>query len=210
MVLRKIMGILMVTLLVGTASFATAGVPDLLKSTAATAYTGATAAVLFNIPNGGGSAFDAARDITGAVDATVTVTLIDGLNAPVVGFPFEDVWLESADGGMAMCVGGTTADANSDAAGQTTWATPLAAGGFSLALTKVVISGAALTSSAGLPLHHNSADISGDGVVNLTDVPLFVNDFYGAYAFRSDFSFDAVINLSDVVKMGTAIGASCP
>jgi hypothetical protein len=209
MVLRKIMGVFMITLLVGAASFATAGVPDLGLSTAATAYTGASTAVMFNIPNGGGSAFTAARDNAGAVDATVTLTLIDGLGAVIANFPAEDMWLESVDGGMAFCTGGTTADLNTDVNGLTQWVTPLAAGGFSQANTAVMISGAAL-SSGDLPLNHNSADISGDGVVNLTDVPLFVGDFYGAYNFRSDFSFDNVINLSDVVRMGTAIGASCP
>jgi hypothetical protein len=209
MVLRKIMGVFMITLLVGAASFATAGVPDLGLSTAATAYAGAGSAVMFNIPNGGGSAFTAARDAGGPVDATVTLTLIDGLGAPIANFPAEDMWLESVDGGLAFCTGGTTADLNTDAAGQTQWVTPLAAGGSSQALTAVMISGAALT-SGNLAINHNSADISGDGIVNLTDVPLFVADFYGAYNFRSDFSFDNVINLSDVVKMGTAIGASCP
>ena len=51
------MGIFMITLLVGAASFATAGVPDLAQSTAARAYLGPETAVLFNAPNGGGSAF---------------------------------------------------------------------------------------------------------------------------------------------------------
>jgi hypothetical protein len=203
------MGVFMITLLVGAASFATAGVPDLAKSSAATAYAGAGSAVLFNIPNGGGSAFTAARNASGTVDATVTLTLIDGLDAPIANFPAEDMWLESTDGGMAFCIGGSTADLNTDVAGQTQWVTPLAAGGFSQANTAVMINGAAL-SSGDLPINHNSADISGDGIVNLTDVPLFVGDFYGAYNFRSDFSYDTVINLSDVVKMGLAIGASCP
>ncbi len=209
MVLRKLMGIFACALILCSAALATAGVPDLAQSSAATAYTGAGSAVMFNIPNGGGSAFTGARNTGGVVDATVTLTLLDGLSAPIVNFPFEDMWLESDDGGMAFCTGGTTADANTDANGQTTWATPLQAGGSSMALTVVMISGGALT-SGDLAIAHNSADISGDGVVNLTDVPLFVNDFYGAYAFRSDFAFDAVINLSDVVRMGTAIGASCP
>lgn len=209
MVLRKIMGVFAITLLVGAASFATAGVPDLGLSSAATAYSGGSAAVMFNIPNGGGSAFTGARDAGGLVDATVTLTLIDGLGDPIANFPAEDLWLESVDGGMAFCTGGTTADLNTDVAGQTQWVTPLAAGGSSQALTAVMVSGAALT-SGNLPISHNSADISGDGIVNLTDVPLFVNDFYGSYNFRSDFSYDTVINLSDVVKMGTAIGASCP
>lgn len=209
MALKKFMGVFACVLILVSAAMATAGVPDLALSSASTAYSGAGAAVMFNIPNGGGSAFTAARDAGGAVDATITLTLVDGLGVVIANFPFEDMWLESADGGMAFCTGGTTADLNTDVAGQTQWVTPLAAGGSSQALTQVVISGAALT-SGDLAINHNSADISGDGVVNLTDVPLFVNDFYGAYNFRSDFSYDVLINLSDVVKMGTAIGAACP
>jgi hypothetical protein len=209
MALKKFMGTFACVLILVSAALATAGVPDLGLSSAATAYTGAGSAILFNIPNGGGSAFTAARDLTGAVDATVTLTLIDGLGAPIANFPAEDMWLESADGGMAFCTGGTTADLNTDVNGQTQWVTPLAAGGYSQSPTVVMISGGSLT-SGDLPLSHNSADNNGDGKVNLTDIPPFVDDFYNAYDFRSDLSYDGIINLSDVVKMGTAIGAACP
>jgi hypothetical protein len=205
------MGIFAITLMVGAASFATAGVPDLDLSTAARAYAGPETAVLFNIPNGGGAAFTDAAIIGGAVDATITLTLVDGSGTPIPNFPFEDAWIESADGGMVACTGGATADFNTNASGVTSWVTPLQAGGSSQALTVVMISGAALTSSAGLAISHNSADITGDGLVNLTDVPLFAGDFYGGvYAFRSDFSYDGNVNLSDVVKLAQALGAACP
>jgi len=211
MVLRKLMGIFAITLMVGAASFATAGVPDLDLSTAGRAYAGPETAVMFNIPNGGGAAFTSAAIVGGAVDATITLTLLDGAGVPIANFPFEDAWIESADGGMAACTGGATSDANTDASGVTNWVTPLQAGGASEALTVVMISGAALTSGAGLAISHNSADINGDGNVNLTDVPLFAGDFYGGvYAFRSDFSYDGAVNLSDVVKLAQALGASCP
>ncbi len=211
MALNKIMGIFAITLMIGAASFATAGVPDLDLSTATRAYLGPETAVLFNIPNGGGSAFTSAAILGGSVDATITLTLVDGTGTAIANFPFEDAWLESADGGMAACVGGATADANTNAGGVTNWVTPLQAGGSSQALTVVMISGAALTSGAGVALSHNSADINGDGNVNLTDVPLFAGDFYGGvYAFRSDFSYDGSVNLSDVVRLAQALGASCP
>jgi len=212
MVLRKLTGIFMITLLVGAASFATAGVPDLANSTADRAYQGVETAVMFNIPNGGGAAFTEAVIPGGVVvDATITLTLVDGSGAAIPNFPFEDAWIESADGGMVACIGGATADANTDALGQTQWQTPLQAGGASQALTVVYISGAPLTSSAGVGISHNSADLNGDGVVNLTDVPIFAGDFYGGvYQFRSDFAFDGAVNLSDVVRLAQALGASCP
>jgi len=201
--LKKIMGIFAITLLVGAASFATAGVPDLTESDATTA---AGSYVMFNIPNGGGSSFGAAA----GGDATITLTLRDGLGAVIANYPFEDMWIESTDGGMVACTGGATADANTDAAGETEWATPLQAGGSSEAGTQVSISGAFLA-GATLPINHNSADIDGNGAVNLSDVPLFAGDFYGGMdPFRSDFAFDGVVNLSDVVRLAQALGASCP
>lgn len=209
MVLRKILGVFAITLLVGAASFATAGVPDLDLTTASMAYTGAESAVLLNIPNGGGSAFNAARIATGTVDATVTLTLLDGLGAPIANFPAEDMWLESNDGGMYMCTGGTSADFNTNASGVTQWVTPLLAGGSSEAGASVMISGAALNSGT-LALNFNSPDISGDGVVNLSDVPLFVGDLSATVGFRSDFFFDGAVNLSDVAFMVQGLGAVCP
>jgi len=204
------MGIFAITLMVGAASFAMAGVPDLDQSTSSRAYTGPETAVMFNMPNAGGSAFADARILTGAVDATITLTLNDGLGVPIANFPFEDMWLESADGGLVPCTGGSAADFNTNVSGVTSWNVPMSAGGSSQALTLVMISGAALTSSAGEAISHNSADINGDGVVNLSDIPTFVGDLNGAYNFRSDFAFDGTVNLSDVVKMSAAIGASCP
>ena len=117
--------------------------------------------------------------LAGVVDATITVTLLDGGGFPVVNFAFEDLWLESSDGGMVFCIGGTTADANTDGAGMTAWTLPLAAGGASQSVTLVTVNGAALTSNAGLALSYNSADLNGDQIVNLTDVPEFAGDFFG-------------------------------
>ncbi|MFT5314741.1 MAG: hypothetical protein ACI9UK_000566 [Candidatus Krumholzibacteriia bacterium] len=59
-------------------------------------------------------------------------------------------------------------------------------------------------------VYFNSPDINGDLRVNLTDVPLFAEDFYGQYAYRSDFNWDNQVNLSDVVTMAVALGADCP
>jgi hypothetical protein len=205
------MGIFACALIIGAASFATAGVPDLGLSTATT-YAGPGTPVMFNLPNGGGVSFTNASLVgqTG-IDATINLTLLDGGMVPVVNFPFEDLWLESLDGGMKYCTGGTVADANTDALGQTTWTVPVLAGGASQAVTLVMVNGAALTSNAGLALSHNSADINGDGKVNLTDVPLFAGDVFGGlHPFRSDFQYDGLVNLSDVVKLAQGVGAECP
>jgi len=211
MVLKKPLSICIIALIASTASFARADFPDTEYSFALRAYSGIETAVMFNTPNGGGSAFTGASIIGGTVDATITLTLFDHGGTPWANYPFEDCWLESADGGMVACIGGSTANSNSNAMGVTTWVAPLAAGGSSEALTRVLVNGSILRSSAGLAISHNSPDINGDGAVNLTDVPLFAGDFYsGVYAFRSDFSYDEAINLSDVVKMAQALGASCP
>jgi hypothetical protein len=216
---KKIAGVFACALIIGAASFATAGVPDLQESTAATAYGGPFVPVLFSLPNGAGSPFTAAATWDGVtpgtgtavVDATITITLLDGGLAPVVNFPAEDLWLESQDGGLAFCTGGTTSDGNTDGTGTTQWAFPIAAGGASQAVTLVMVNGAALTSNSGLALSHNTADLTGDRIVNLTDVPAFAGDFFGGTnPFRSDMNYDGVVNLSDVFRLAQGVGAECP
>jgi hypothetical protein len=202
-------------LIVGSASFAVAGVPDLQLSTVSY-YGGAGTPVLFNLPSGTGAAFTEAKVVgTGVVDATITLTLLDGGGIVVQNFAAEDMWLESTDPGeefsFAPCIGGTVADFNSDILGETTWAAPLRAGGASQQLTFVVINGAALTSNAGLALNHMSADINADGSVNLLDIPKFAGDLSsGVHPFRSDFNVDAAVNLLDVVLLAEGLGAACP
>jgi hypothetical protein len=211
------MGIFACTLIIGAASFATAGVPDLNLSGATTA-AGATTVVLYNAPNGGGAAFSGAVAAGGIItDATISLTLLDGAGAAINLYPFEDMWIESgtfidADNpGLVGCTGGTSADASTNAAGFTQWSVPLNAGGWSLDNTVVVINGAPLTGTPSMPIWHNSADINGDGNINLSDVQLFAGDFFApAYNFRSDFVFDAIVNLSDIVPLAQGVGASCP
>jgi hypothetical protein len=175
-------------------------------------YSGNETLSLFNLPNGGGSSFAEAQDAGngGAVeDATITATIVDGNFDPIAGFPAEDLWLASVDGGMVPCVGGTSADADTDANGVTTWANPLNAGGSSEALCEIMVSGDALT-SASLALRFNSADLNSDGTVGLTDVGLFSTIFYGAYDFSADFFADGSMGLSDVGRLALGLGGSCP
>jgi len=207
------MGVFMVALIVGAASFATAGVPDLGLSTASMATVGSTLS-LFNLPSGGGNAFTAAYIVGGGgqLDATITVTLNDGLGAPIANYPFQDITLACDDGlGQAMvpCLGGASADGNTDALGQTTFQNPLAAGGWAVATTDVMIAGAALT-SGGVALQMNSADINGSGIVDLSDVAMFSSIFYGAYSYGADFNADGAITLSDVALLASGVGGACP
>lgn len=212
MVLRKLAGIFACTLLIGFATFAMAHVPDLQESTAAPAFNSGQIS-MYNLPNGGGQAFTQARYWDGAVsqvvDATITLTLLDSSLNPIFLYPFEDMWLESRDGGMSLCPGGTVADQSTDVNGVTEWVVPLRAGGYSEDLMQVIINGAPLTSSTGMSIKVNSADINGSGLVELTDVVTFSADLFGPYMYRSDFSYDIDINLLDVVKMSAAWGALC-
>jgi hypothetical protein len=213
MVLRKLMGLFVCTLILGVASFASAGLPDPGNTEAAMPnYSGVDALSLFNLPNGAGSAFTAAQLPTGGTaNATIQITVRDINDAIIVGYPREDMWLESFDGGMVACVAGTNADGETDAAGQAQWATALHAGGWSASNCVVYVNGDALTGVGGqFALHFNSADINADGVVNLNDVGIFAAAFNGAYTYKADFYADGQYNLLDVGRLAAAIGAACP
>jgi len=213
MVLRKLMGLFACVLIIGAASFATAGVPDLENTTASRAYGGPETLSLFNVPNGSGKAFSQAflPALAGNADATISMTLRDGLGLPIDNYPFEDMWIESGDGGMVACGGNAVADLTTNAAGYTEWALPMTAGGYSEALTFVSINGDYLTSNAGIALNFNSPDINADGAVNLSDGGFFSTDlFVGPYNYRSDYNFDGALNLTDGGFLASAIGATCP
>lgn len=218
MVLRKLVGIVTITLLVGAASLASAGVPDLLLSTSARADDSAPA-VLFNLPDGTGSTFAEARNANtfAQIDATITLTLLDGDGLPVANFPVEDVYLvndfddpnDAGLGGLLDCTGVATPDQNSDADGVTVWALPLTAGSYSPGLTTIMISNAPLESGSEA-IGFNSTDINGDFVVDLLDVVKFSQDFAtGTNPFRSDFEYDGVVDLLDVILLAQTQGREC-
>lgn len=218
MVLRKIMGLVACALIVGAASLATAGIPDLTNSTATRAYTGAETLSLFSTPEGGGKPFTECFVVNGAgavQDGTITLVVNDGLGVPVQIFPFEDMWIGAGGTpGLVSCAGNLTADQSTDVTGTTFWVNALFAGGFSTETTRVYINGDELTNPAyigGLAINHNTPDINADGVVNLSDSGFFASDlFTGPYNYRSDYNADGSINLSDAGFLGTNIGAACP
>jgi hypothetical protein len=205
------MGFAVCALIVGSAAFAVAGVPDLQTSTASRAYTGNETLSVYCLPNGNGQPFTNGFLPGGAIqDATITLIVRDGLGVPLENFPLQDLWIASADDGMVPCGGNATANQNTDVDGVTFWTNPLFAGGQSSALVVVYINGDALTSNNGLPVSFNSADINGDGTVNLTDGGFFTQILYGAYSYDADYNYDGTVNVSDAGFMANGLGATCP
>ena len=192
--------------------FGVSGVPDLFQSEASIAYVGPGTASLMVVPDGSGNSFTEAHDEQGnVVDATITLYLRDSQGVPIVAYPLEDLWLESANSGLVFCVGGTTADYITDNQGMTQWVTPLHAGGYSQFPVLVIVSGSALTSNSGLPLRFNSPDTNGDLTVNLQDIHNLALDFFrGVNNFRSDLTGDGVLNLQDIPIFAQHLGALCP
>jgi len=212
MVLRKLMGLLACTLVLGFATVAMAEVPDLDLSYAETAAGEQVS--LFNLPDGSGYGLDEAFAYGGLpTDATITVTLVNDEGEPIEGYNYEDLWLVTDMDGLVACDGGTVADADTDGAGQTMWMDPLKAGGYTDIgggeLTVVMVSGDALT-MPGMDVQHNSADIDGNGMVNISDVAAFSQVFYGAYDYSADFIWDGSLNISDVALMAQGNGTACP
>jgi len=180
------------------------------NATAEMAYQGNETLSLFCLPDGTGDAFAEAYLQGGArADATITLIINDWYGNPIAHFPAEDIWIASQDRGMVPCGNAAFADADTDAAGETRWSRPLSAGGHSQTLCIVYINGDALTSNGGLPLSFNSADIDGNGVVNLTDAGFFTS-YLGGWSYAGDFNNDGVVNISDAGMIAGSLGTSCP
>ena len=111
---------------------------------------------------------------------------------------------------MTPCGGTAIADFNTNDLGETVWQNPVFAGGQATTLTIVKINGDALTSNGGLAISFNSADVTGDGVVNLSDAGAFTTFLGGTYSYNGDFNNDGVVSLPDAGFMSNALGASCP
>ena len=181
---------------------------------------------LLVVPGAGGMPLAAAELAGGAtVDATLRVQLWhlprddEGNFLPAETVPnFPRTELSLGSDRLVGCPDGTYPDGDSDADGWVTfsmaphmggWLEPAtAAGGLSLLISGIELDG--LFGNLLPPIVVNSPDINGDREVNLTDVPLFATDYYGSYSFRSDFLWDGVLNLSDVVRLANSLGAGCP
>jgi len=172
---------------------------------------------LFILPDAAGSPLAFAQTFGGiATDARLTVRVVGADGAPIPYFPLGDLWLDSETTTQYSCVPrGFVGDGNSNSNGEVAFANPLAGGGWSEGPIWLYIYGAKaldlkLVEVPPVAIRFNSADLNADGVVDLTDVSLFASDFYGPYIYRSDFHWDGAVNLSDVTKLATSLGSSCP
>lgn len=205
------MGIFVITLIIGAASLAMAGVPDADNCLATRAYTGTEKLVVFVVPGG-----DVDSPLNTAVqwvdpvpwgspgiaqttqDGTITVTVFDGAEPPqlVQIYPSEDIWLQSVgmtgETGLSPCFGGNTADYSTLADGTTQFQLPLSAGGYSTNATTVVINGNAVPQT--VDISWNSADINGDLVVDGKDFQLFAGHYGAASDYQADLYFDGTVN----------------
>jgi hypothetical protein len=169
----------------------------------------AIGASIYVVPDGSGRPLTEAYAEGGnVVDATITVYLLDIWGDPVPDYPAEDIWIATVDGGLVACPGGATADAPTDAFGETHFQDPLEAGGWSATeAVQVFVAGLPLV-GAPLELRLNSADIDGDLEVDLTDIVLFAQTL-GDYDYAVDYNYDGAVDLADIVRLVPAIGADC-
>jgi hypothetical protein len=144
------------------------GVVDPCNSSASGA-----AGVLFICPQNDG-------DLLSTAGLTISVTVLDNLNAPVVGVPAADVWLIGCtEPNLALCggSGAISASAATDVNGQTTITGKLAAGGCDLGGVRVVVQGvvigAGVCADPCIAVKMKSADINKSLTVNLVDFSIF-------------------------------------
>ncbi len=165
---------------------------------------------LFSLPDGSGKPLIQAQYASGEeVDASITLTILDCAGTAIAGIPGEDLWLKSADDGVVHCGYGACADSNTDINGTTHWTQPLFAGGHSNAGCYIDLVGVVL-GDLHFPLYVTSADLNGDGQVNLSDIGRFSEYFFGTYDFAADFNYDGQLNLADVGRLAVGVGTSCP
>jgi len=180
-------------------------------------------ATILMVPDGSGPPLSAARDAQGnLVDATIRVQFVDDFWNPVAGVPQDEVslWFEWYSGPAMGCGAGNGhlglfADGPTDEDGWTTFSLPLEGGGWDAGPCWIWVTpgGPAVDPDFNvhppLPLRVVSPDLNGDRVVDLVDIGLFVMDFLGGYALRSDLHHDGVLNLLDVAIMVQHLGAVC-
>jgi hypothetical protein len=210
--LTKSRAVFAIILVMGMTMAAAADAQNLDCCTASTAAPAGVTPVLYNLPNGSGAPFTQAGSAAGLVDATITLISALTIVCPwSTSRPPTCGWRSRSRPARAISWPVRWARPPTPTPtpmGVTTWTAPLRAGGWSTSGTMVVVNGAAVP-TAPLILRHNSADLNGDEVANLADIPLFASDYFGPYAFRSDLWFDSVVNLSDIPRLAEGIGASC-
>jgi hypothetical protein len=146
----------------------------------------------------------------GVVSGVIWVELIDDFLEPVVGYPAEDMWLDSVGGNFAFVQPGTCADGPSDAEGLVAWREPLAAGGQAFTGLITRVGGIPLNVPTLVTVRFVSPDITGDLRVDLADLVLFSMDFMGTYNARSDLVHNGSVNLADLTLFASHYGHHCP
>ncbi len=178
---------------------------------------------IFILPDGSGPALTEAMAYGGqTMDATISLRLIDCFHDPIATFPWEDIWIETEVETSISCPslspGVFHPDGPTNASGEGTFSLPLSGGGWTEGPIWVYVLGnralyaidcSSDTEHPPLSLRFNSADINGDGTVDLADVSLFAGDYFGEYQYRSDFFWDGVLNLSDLAPMASGFGITC-
>jgi hypothetical protein len=162
------------------------------------------AALVFTLPDGSGSPFTEAIGPQGPADATLTLTVVDANGNPIANYPAANIWLEAQ--GVVAC-SGIHPDGDTDEFGQTRWSVSPLAGGSNWGMgSRIVINGE--LHPLAVALTFISADMNGDGFVNLVDVGLFVAALE-TNTLTADFNGDGAINLGDVSMLAQAMGATC-
>jgi hypothetical protein len=195
--------------------------PDPTKTTISTPSPGPFS--LFCVPNGSGNDLLAAYEFGGTpANAQIHLTMRDANNVPVINFPYEQIWIESSGTDLYLCPPNpnrlaTIANADTDISGSTDFLGPFHVGGHHeppnvLEFWVELANGSSLLVGTGAPVSFNSPDLTQDGIVNISDVIVFSNIWFGAYEYRGDFLWDGAINISDLVLFSQALslGAQCP
>lgn len=199
---KRLLGLAVAGSMVLGLGAAQAGVPNGGTSEASAAGSG----TILLVP-------DASGDNLGARGLTVSVIVRDVGNNVIAGFPFQDITLGSAIAGeLAICQGGATADANTDANGETTFSGNLAGGGNTEGGLSVFLNEVEVTGGAAIAINANSPDINGDLTVDVVDVGFFAQGFGGdpGLAFAVDLIADGNINIADVGQFAVGLGRVCP
>ncbi|MCK4415319.1 MAG: DUF11 domain-containing protein [Candidatus Eisenbacteria sp.] len=185
------------------------GVPDLSLSTAECLSIERS---IFSLPDGAGTPLGDAYQLGGQrAGGGVVLTLRDDHGDPVADYPAAQLQLKACGGSFVTCGSGVIADSSTSVAGRTTLGGPLRAGGSDgYSGAAVYVDGDSLLQSCMLlPYWFNSPDINADLQVSIADLALLAGDLNGVYDYRSDFYWDGILNLSDVVLFDYGYGRTC-
>ena len=169
---------------------------------------GSDGATVYCVPDGSGEAFTNGY-VTGgiAVNATLTLTVINSEGNPIFDYPVTDMWLVTTSGGLVTC-SPANPGGNTDTNGQAFWINAMDAGGNSLTeMSQAMIGGLPVPNTA--DVQYVSCDITGDLAVNLSDITIFTQALT-AYNPEADFNNDQNVNLTDIAMMAQGIGTVCP